>query len=134
MPYKCYVFTPGMEPRPGALLRYGPPDQTMLSIYLPNGNWYRLENSPERCEIVGSLPGITIVKRDSDPNHECSIADWRNGKRFHGFLWHGDLFDIDFLAESREEWDTLSRADQIDVIAKVGPPGYIAWPIREVDR
>jgi hypothetical protein len=120
-----------MELRPGAL-DVANFSLKAFSVYLPNGNWESIVSNTWQCEVVGDFPNITRVKRDSAPNHECSIANFKNGERFHGFLWHGDLIDIDQVARSRTEWDSLSRADQLEMLAKVGPPGYIAWPVRDV--
>lgn len=131
MPYKCYVYKEGMELRPGALDVASSPQLRAFKVYLPNGNWHLVVSNTWQCEVVGDYPNITLKKRDGDPNHECSIANCRADERFHGFLWHGDLIDIDEVARSRAEWDSLSRTDQLDMLAKVGPPGYINWPVRD---
>jgi hypothetical protein len=131
MSYKCYIYEEGMELRPGALVVADSPHQRAFRVYLPNGNWESIFSNTRQCEIVGDFPNITRVKRDRDPNHECSIANYKNGERFHGFLWHGDLIDIDQVARSRTEWNSLSRADQLEMLEKVGPPGYIKWPLSD---
>jgi len=112
---------------PGAL--WWTNNQTTLNGYLSNGGFFQMVNDRCRCEIIGEIPNLTIVKRDSDPNHECSIVACHNSVRFHGFLWHGELIDIELLARSKEEWDSLSSQDQISVKNKT-PPGKIPWPVK----
>ena len=128
MPIKCYARQVGSEPKPGALWWTEVAGKHILNIFLPNGGVFYIW-SDSRCEIVGDLPDITLVKRDDDPNHECSISNVFQNVRYHGFLWHGALIDIDLLSRSEEEWNTLSAQDQKDVIAKT-LPGYISWPLR----
>ena len=128
MPTMCYELKHGMEPGPGALWWTNVAGNRILHSCLPNGGVFSIISDPRTCEVIGELPIVTIVKRDSDPFHECSISGTCGGMRFHGFLWHGDLINIELLAKSRQEWLALSPNDQQSVIDKVAPE-TIPWPV-----
>jgi len=106
-----------------------------LTAYLPTGLFWNIDQrasnctkpEPHRCwRWLDKPPNVTVVQGDCENGAGSISSYYPDGKRYHAFLWHGELIDIEEAAENHDYWLTLSVDDRSRMRA-LTPPGKFPW-------
>lgn len=116
-----------------------------LCVVLPTGDVWRVDmqtncglRRPHRCwRWSGDPPNITVVQGECPTGAGSVSFDRPDGSRYHAFLWHGKLIDIEQAKIDQAYFLTLSVEDRIKLKARTyldAVPWHVAMKPEDVKQ